>query len=73
MVIRQLLRGTGSGMVQEYYCLPRLGQSFETDFPELPYGEGAGGILDKSQVHIGNHDVPGFGFAMRFEAQNLLS
>jgi hypothetical protein len=72
MVIGKLRSGTGSGMVQKYYCLLRLCQSFETDFLELPYGERAGGILDKSQIHISNPDVPGSGFAMRFEAQNLL-
>jgi len=68
MVIRKLLSGTGSSMVQEYYCLLRLGQSFKTAFLKLPYGQRASGILDKSQIHVGNHDVPGFSLAMRFKA-----
>ena len=55
-------------MVQEYYCLLWLSQSFKTAFLELSYGEGPSSILDKSQIHVSNHDVPGFSLAMRFKA-----
>ena len=72
MVIRKLLSRTGSSMVQKYYCLLRLSYSFKTAFLELSYGQGASSILDKSPVHISNHDIPSFSLAMRFKAQDLL-
>jgi hypothetical protein len=72
MVIGKLLSGTGSSMVQEYYCLLWPGQNSKTAFFELSYGQGAGSILDKSQVHISNHDIPGLSLTMRFEAENHL-
>src|SRR3989304_4306528 len=64
MVIGKLLSGTGSSVVQEYYCLLRLGQSFKTALLKLSYGERSSSILDESPIHVGNHDVPGFGLAM---------
>src|SRR3972149_2061503 len=64
MVIGKLLSGTGSSVVQEYYCLLRLGQSFKTALLKLSYGERSSGILDERPIHIGNHHVPSFGLAM---------
>jgi hypothetical protein len=73
MVVGYLLSGAGGGVIQEYYRLLRPGQTFKTALSELPYGKGPSSILDKSQIDVGNDHISGFGLAVRFKAQNLLS
>ena len=68
VVIGKLSVWARGGVVQKYYCSLRLSYGSEADFLELLYGQRAGNILDKNQVHIGDDNVPSFGIAMRLVA-----